>query len=687
MTRRTHLKEAQRDLEERFRLLIDSVTDYAILMLDPQGRIVTWNVGATRITGYAAEEALGQHIAVFFPPDALARGWPQHELAEAERAGRFEDESWRLRRDGSAYWANVVITPLRDANGALVGYTKIIRDLTERRRQEEALRQSEEKFRLLVSGVTEYAIFMLDPTGVVTSWNPGAEAIKGYTADEIIGRHFSIFYPAEAIMRNWPENELQIAREQGRFEEEGWRLRKDGSRFWASVVISPLWDPEGRLRGFAKITRDLTSRRRYEELQRNERQINGFLAMLAHELRNPLDPIRHALDLMATEQADARTREWARQVIERQVGQLSRLVDDLLDVSRITQGKITLKLEAVRLQDLVSGVAESVRPLAHARRQSLQTLLPAEGVEVLADSTRIAQIALNLLTNAVKYTQPGGRIRVAVKRAGSFGEIEVSDNGMGMPRDLVDHVFEPFVQGERGLDRAESGLGLGLALVRRLAELHGGSATAASLGEGRGSTFAVRIPLTTSVRPGLLPRAQHDNALHPERLAMSADAPQGRAPDEPTATNVASSCTHAVAAVEAGPKARRVLIVDDNRDAAETLSALLSAWGHEVFVVNDGIAALAAARTYTPDAVLLDLGLPGMNGYDVVARLREMPSLASSILIACTGYGQDSDRLAVQDAGFHHHLVKPIAIDQLMGILNGQRAPAACAQVRPPTTH
>jgi PAS domain S-box-containing protein len=652
----TPSKENGQHLEERFRLLVDSVIDYAILMLDQRGQIVTWNVGATRITGYAASQAIGQHISIFFPAEAIARNWPQHELTEAERVGRFEDEGWRVRRDGSRYWANVVISPLRNPRGELVGYTKVIRDLTERRRQEDALRQSEERFRLLVDGVKDYAIFMLDPDGIITSWNPGAQSIKGYAASEIIGRHFSTFYPAEAIGRNWPENELQIAREQGRFEEEGWRVRKDGSRFWASVVITALRDPDGRLRGFAKITRDLTSRKRYEELQRNERQINGFLAMLAHELRNPLDPIRHALDLMGTRGMDDRTRNWARDVIERQVGQLTRLVDDLLDVSRITQGKITLKLESVKLQDVVRGVVESVRPLAHARRQTLETALTSDAIEVQADATRIAQITLNLVTNAVKYTQPGGRIKVTVKRNGNFGEIEVADNGIGMSRDLVDHVFEPFVQGERALDRAESGLGLGLALVRRLAELHSGSATATSPGEGKGSTFAVRFPLGGTRRLPVV-RTPVVSVPEPEPVATSIEGPHG---------------------------GRRVLIVDDNRDAAETLRILLSAWGHEVWAVNDGIEALSAAKQHAPDAVLLDLGLPGMNGFDVAAKLREMPALRSTILIACTGYGQDSDRKAVQHAGFHHHLVKPIAIDQLEAILSGQHVLASSAINVPP---
>jgi PAS domain S-box-containing protein len=243
--------EALRESEEWFGLLVEAIRDYAIVMLDPEGRIVTWNAGAEVIKGYRAEEILGQHFSCFYPPEAVASGWPDHELATARVSGRFEDEGWRIRKDGTVFWANVIITALYDQAGELRGFCKVTRDLTERKRQEEALRQSEERFRLMVEEVRDYAIFMLDPEGRVASWNAGAQRIKQYAADEIIGRHFSTFYPPDAIARDWPQTELEVAAREGRFEDEGWRLRKDGTRFWANVIITALRGPDGELRGYA----------------------------------------------------------------------------------------------------------------------------------------------------------------------------------------------------------------------------------------------------------------------------------------------------------------------------------------------------------------------------------------------------------------------------------------------------
>ncbi len=258
-------KQRAKHEADQLRLLVHGTTEYAIFMLDPQGRIVTWNAGAERLKGYKAEEIIGQHFSRFYPQEAIDRGWPAHELTVAKAEGRFEDEGWRLRKDGTQFWANVVITALRDGQGNLQGFSKVTRDLTARKQAEEALRRSEERFRLLVEGAKDYAIFLLDPQGNIASWNPGAERIKGYKAEEIIGQHFSRFYPQEAIDRGWPAHELKVAKAEGRFEDEGWRLRKDGTQFWANVVITALHDEAGNFVGFSKITRDLTERKKSEE--------------------------------------------------------------------------------------------------------------------------------------------------------------------------------------------------------------------------------------------------------------------------------------------------------------------------------------------------------------------------------------------------------------------------------------
>lgn len=351
-----------RPSEEQFRALVEGVQDYAIFMLDPTGHVASWNAGAERIKGYRREEILGHPTSEFYPREAVERGWPQQLLDSARSAGRAEDEGWRVRKDGSRFWANVIITAVRDARGELVGFSKITRDLSERRRHEEALRQSEERFRLMIESVQDYAIFMLDPQGYVASWNVGAERIKGYRADEIIGQHFSRFYPPEAPP-HLPEQELAFVREEGRFEDEGWRVRKDGTRFWANVVITALRDRAGTLRGFATITRDMTERKRAETLETEGRRTSEFLAMLSHELRNPLAPIRNAVAVMGTRQLEDPTVEWARDLIERQVGHLGRLVDDLLDMSRITSGKVALHRELLDLEQVVSRAIDASRPL------------------------------------------------------------------------------------------------------------------------------------------------------------------------------------------------------------------------------------------------------------------------------------------------------------------------------------
>jgi PAS domain S-box-containing protein len=495
----------------------------------------------------------------------------------------------------------------------------------------EPLRQSEEKFRLLVEGVREYGIFMLDPDGYITSWNSGAERIKGYTAGEIIGQHFSRFYPPDAIARGWPAHELKVAREEGRYEEEGWRLRKDGTPFWANVVITSLQDPEGRLLGFAKVTRDLTDRKRVEALEQAERQMNEFLAMLGHELRNPLAPIRNAVAMMQVSELSETSLRWARDVIDRQVAHLARLVDDLLDVSRITSGRISLQKEPMALTPVVAAATEASRPLIEARKHTLETVLPDEPLLIEGDLTRLSQVVLNLLNNAAKYTPEGGHIRLAVAQEGGEVVIRVRDTGIGIPADLLPKIFDIFTQGDRSLDRPEGGLGIGLTLVRRLVQMHGGSVEAHSDGPGHGSEFVVRLP----------PLA-------------------GRAPGDSTAQDAESSPLTG---------SRRVLVVDDNHDSAESMAILLEIWGHEVRTTYDGPAALALAAEYRPDVVLLDIGLPGMSGYEVAKRLRELPDLAGAILIAVTGYGQHSDRERSRAAGFDHHLLKPVEPARLQELL------------------
>src|SRR5574339_78781 len=296
-----------------YKMLVEQARDYALFLLDREGRILSWNLGAQRLKGYAAEEIIGRHFSTFYTREAIESRWPEHELEVATAEGRFEDEGWSVRKDGSRFCANVVITALRDDHGQLLGFSKITRDLTDRKLHEEALRQSEERFRLLVEAVVDYAIFTLDAEGVVTSWNRGAERIKGYGRDEVIGKHVSRFFLPEDVEAGKPWEDLAIARREGRSESEGWRVRKNGERFWARAVVSAIYDDAGHLRGFAKITQDLTDQRHLQDLEKAARHVNEFIATLAHELRNPLAPIRAAVQIMAglppTDPAQASMRE------------------------------------------------------------------------------------------------------------------------------------------------------------------------------------------------------------------------------------------------------------------------------------------------------------------------------------------------------------------------------------------
>lgn len=1054
-----------RQSEEHFAQLVAGVRDYAVFLLDHEGNVMTWNAGAEAFKGYRAEEIIGTHFSRFYTNDAISSGWPAHELKVAASTGRFEDEGWRVRKDGTHFWANIVLTALRDEKGGIRGFLKITRDLTNRKQAEEKLRLSEERFRLLVEGVKDYAIFMLDPGGRITTWNSGAENLKGYTASEIIGRHFSIFYPEEALARDWPAEELRRAIADGRIEDEGWRLRKDGSRFWANVVITALRDETGMLQGFAKVTRDLSDRKdaeektrlllqeeaarraaeesaqeidrqreqlrvtlasigdgvivtdaqglvsflnpvaerltawslaeaagqpmeqvfrivheetretienpaakalkertvvalanhtvllardgsevpiedsaapivtpsqdiagvvlvfrdvtearrslearlylaaivessddaiigktmdgriaswnrgaerlygytaqeivgqplallvppekpeelkelmvrirdgqrienyetvrvrkdgsrvpvsltisplhnregeiigaskiarditaqkeaerrllrhsrrfkllwesaavllatdvpedmlrqlfvkigphleldlyfnyvvqegktslslasaagvpeetlaeirelelgqgicgqvaltrqaayhchldrtddertRYarelglrfvycapllvedrllgtlsfgsrtrpdfeadeleflhtlsqyvtvayerlrlvEQLREADRRKDHFLATLAHELRNPLAPIRNGLEVLKLAGLDSAPVQRAHSVMDRQLNHMVRLIDDLLDMSRISRGKITLQKRRIDLAEIVHGAIETSRPLIETHHHRLELELPSHPVWIDADVTRMSQVLSNLLNNAAKFTPEGGLIEVRARTETGQVVLQVRDSGVGIPASMLDHVFEVFTQVDRSLERSQGGLGIGLSLVKGLVELHGGQVQVNSEGENQGTEFIITLPLPTSA-PDLGPAETTQTTTSPS---------DGRL---------------------------RILIVDDNKDSAMTLEMMLSLMRQETRQAHDGVQALRVAEEYRPHLIIMDIGMPNMNGYDACRTIRCQEWGRDITIVALTGWGQEDDRRRSQEAGFDTHLVKPV---------------------------
>lgn len=503
-------------------------------MLDPGGRVISWNQGAQRLKGYSESDIVGQHFSVFYPQAAKDSKWPEHELEVAALEGRFEDEGWRVRKDGTQFWADVVITAMRDASGTLRGFAKVTRDLTERRKSENALRESEERYRLLVEGVRDYAIFMLDTKGDVRTWNRGAERLKGYSAEEVLGRSVSTFYTSEQRAEQVPEREIEMAREQGRSESEGWRVRKDGSIFWANVVMNAVYDERGALQGFSMLTRDVTERKKYEDaLQSLNRQlreridqlaaanralseksleIETFVYSVSHDVRGPLVNLQgftrelhqSCEDLLALIDEDRdippEVKERVRRIIsvemeestgylENAVLHLGNIVDALLRLSRL--GRVVYQLQRVNARALVDRVAGAAQSTVQDRKAELIiNHLP----DVVADPTALEQVFGNLISNALRYSDPARQCRIEIGGStsadGATVTYYVRDNGLGIPARVVPELFKAF---RRFHPEAGPGEGMGLLTVRRIVERHRGHIRVESK-EEEGSTFFIELP-------------------------------------------------------------------------------------------------------------------------------------------------------------------------------------------------
>lgn len=475
------------------------------------------------------------------------------------------------------------------------------------------------------------AIISKDLNSIIITWNAGATRLFGYAAEEAIGQSVTMLMPQER--KNEEPGILDRIRRGERIEHyETIRRRKDGSLVEISLTVSPLRDGRGTIIGASKIARDITERKRAERAWLEaDRQKNEFLATLAHELRNPLAPIRNSLNILRLMGNTDPAAEQLQQVMERQVNHMVRLVDDLLEIARITTGKIELRLEPVEIATVIRSAIETSRPLIDAERHQLATKLPAEPLTVQGDPVRLSQIVSNLLNNSAKYTEPDGQIWLTVTRSDREVCISVRDNGIGISPEQLPHVLEMFSQSARARTHSQEGLGIGLALAKRLVEMHGGSLEAKSAGENQGSEFIVRLPLS-------------EKQLSLPEVSM-ADS------EKPTAAR------------------QKILVVDDNHDAASSLAMLLRVLGNDVQTANDGPTALQIIESFAPSVVLLDLGMPVMSGYEVAQRLRELPQARNITLVALTGWGQEEDRQRTQEAGFDQHLVKPVNLDALQVLL------------------
>jgi len=624
-----------RDVTEQMQAAIQGVllsaivesSDDAIASKDLNGIVTSWNPAAERIFGYTATEMIGQSIAILVPADR-----PDEEpqiLARIRRGERIDHfETVRRRKDGRFIDVSVTISPIRDSSGRIIGASKVARDVTE---QKQAAIQG-----VLLSAIVESsddAIASKNLDGVVTSWNPAAERIFGYTAAEMIGQPIAILVPADR-----PDEEPQILARIRRGERidhyETVRRRKDGRLIDVSVTISPIRDSSGQIIGASKVARDVTEQkrmhadlRRYaDDLAIQHKQKDEFLAMLAHELRNPLAPIRTALEILKHRADDPAQVLRIRETLDRQARNMSRLVDDLLDISRLTQGKMTPRMERVDLARLVEFNCQAYAAQAEACGLTLECHTPEVPVWVLGDPTRLDQILDNLLENALKFTERGGSVTMRLTVEGELAQVAVCDTGVGIDSAMLPHLFGTFTQAEQSLARSRGGLGLGLAIVKGLLELHGGRIDGRSEGPGRGSEFVLQLPIQGEL-PALTDRS-------------------------PTVRRV----THA----------QRVLIVEDNKDAADSLAELLQIFGYQVRVAYSGTEGVDAAQLFHPEIVLCDIGLPGFDGYEVARRLRSNVLTAAVRLIAITGYGTDVDRQRVHEAGFDMHLVKPVDPDRLL---------------------
>jgi PAS domain S-box-containing protein len=637
--RRTMLERA---LAERDRELSDFVENAfeGLLKVGPEGRIFWANSACLELLGCTDAQCVGRSIEEFHLDPLDAR----KSLGRLLSGKTLHDHTTALRRsDGSVCHVRIAANALWDA-GKLIHSRWFIRDITH-----EWLSDGARAHLAAIVESSDDPIISKTLDGIIRSWNRAAERLFGYPAEEAVGQHITLLIPPERVDEE--ANILERLRHGERIEHfETVRVAKSGRRIAVALTISPICDATGAIVGASKIARDISGKKAAEEAQERtiaelrraeealreaDRRKDEFLAVLAHELRNPLAPIRYAVALAKKSGSESR-RPQAQAIIERQVEHMSRLLDDLLDVSRITRGTLILRRSPVDLASAVSAAQEAARPLIEAKGHTLSLKLPKKPIRLVADPVRLAQVLANILINAAKYTDAGGRIELEAAREGRELLVAIRDNGIGISAEMMPRMFTLFAQAAPALERSEGGLGIGLSLVRGLVELHGGSVSAHSRGVGQGSKFVVRLPIGRGAA-----RKSGDGSI--------------RQPSAPT-----------------GPL--RLLVADDNCDAATSCAALLEASGHEVSIAHGGREALDLACRLEPDALLLDIGMPELNGYELAQRIRGTAWGRRAMLIAVTGWGQEEDKRRALAAGFDRHLTKPIDPGGLESILQQAKA-------------
>jgi len=621
---RDHLTRIERG-ERELRDIFDNA-GVGLHWASPDGTILRVNQTELALLGYTASEYVGRSV-LDFHVDRAGMADVLNRLAAGE-AIRDREASLRCK-DGSIKHVLITVDALHE-NGQFLQMRSFTHDVTGMVEAQAA----QARLAAIVES-SDDAIISKTLDGRVLTWNGAAERLFGYTAEEVVGRSVMLLIPPDR-----KEEEARVFERLRRGERidhfETVRVTKGGRGIDVSLSLSPVRDTRGRVTGAASVARDITRQKRDEMLLREaDRRKDEFLAVLAHELRNPLAPIRNSLHILKLADRREGSTEEIVAMMDRQVDHMVRLVDDLMEVSRITRGKILLQRERIDVGAVIRGAIEASRPLIEAAGHHLTLTLPPEPLLVEGDAFRLSQVVANLLNNAAKYTEPGGRIWLSAEaqegESGSWAAISVRDNGIGIPVSMLSRVFELFTQIDRHSDLAQGGLGIGLALVKSLVEMHGGTVEARSEGPSRGSEFTIRLPLVRAARPA----------------------------------EVTSTLPHPVAVLES----RRILVVDDNRDAAESLGSLLELLGADVRVAYDGSEALRVAAAQKPNVVLLDIGMPGMDGYEVARRLRRQRELRNIMLIALTGWGQDEDRGRSREAGFDYHLTKPADMSVLQSLL------------------